>query len=337
MQSLQPVQRPRQNFIGSLCLWLGLFLLNCTGVFTSARADLQFDVFVGFGTGVADGVVPESSWFPVVIEVYNDGPSFNGVIELSNGAFNQGQDRLLAMELPNGTRKREILPVYAANRYNSSWDARLRDKRCKERSEQLNLKPRKQIVQESVLLAALTRTVGGMPTLPEIKANRSELQPAAVRVLPELFPDNPIVLEGVDALFLHSEKALDLKVGQVNALLAWLQSGGHLIVGVEQPTHVTGNPWLRGLLPCDITGVTTKQPRGAMQEWVRREPVKSQWEGATTPPRGRQPSVVWDARTGQRLSGGAFNPGRGPLPPETNPFAQILEDEAFRSEERRVG
>ena len=97
----------------------------------SASAALQFDVFIGFGTGVADGVVPDSSWFPVVIEVYNDGPSFNGVIELSNGAFNQGQEQLLAMELPNGTRKRAILPLYAANRYNSSWDARLRDERGK--------------------------------------------------------------------------------------------------------------------------------------------------------------------------------------------------------------
>ena len=44
-----------------------------------------------------------------------------------------------------------------------------------------------------------------------------------------------------------SVKALDLNVNQVNALLAWLYGGGHLIVGVEQIIHLTGNDWLRRL------------------------------------------------------------------------------------------
>src|SRR5262245_7288 len=129
MHDLHGIQKPLRRLIGSLGLRFALLFLSCVGIVTSAKADLQFDIFVGFGTGVAEGIVPESSWFPLTIEVHNDGPSFKGVIELSSGSFNQGQERVLAIELPNGTRKREILPVYAANRYNSSWDVRLRDER----------------------------------------------------------------------------------------------------------------------------------------------------------------------------------------------------------------
>src|SRR5438046_772502 len=134
--------RQRQRLFGqvghrrSCWLWLvACWSVGCFGIVQSARADLQFDVFVGYGSGVAEGVVPEASWFPVTIEVHNDGPSFTGVIELSSGQMGQGQSRVLVMELPNGTRKREILPVYSASRYSGAWDVRLRDEKGRLRAE----------------------------------------------------------------------------------------------------------------------------------------------------------------------------------------------------------
>ena len=55
-----------------------------------ARAALQFDVFLGY-----EGIIPEASWFPVVCEIKNDGPSFTGTVELDSGVYNQGQTRRL--------------------------------------------------------------------------------------------------------------------------------------------------------------------------------------------------------------------------------------------------
>src|SRR5438034_558026 len=78
------------------------------------------------------------------------------------------------------------------------------------------------------LLGAVSRTP---PVLPEVKANSLEFKPVVARLHPNLFPDNPIALEGLDTVYLSSEKALDLKVNQINALLAWLHNGGHLVVG----------------------------------------------------------------------------------------------------------
>src|SRR2546425_8808126 len=77
-----------------------------------ARAMVRFDVFLGY-----DGIMPEASWFPVAFEIQNDGPSFTGMVEISPGQFNQNQTRLMAVELPTGTMKRFVVPVYSANRY----------------------------------------------------------------------------------------------------------------------------------------------------------------------------------------------------------------------------
>ena len=106
---------------GRLILMLLLAL-----VATGARAAIQFDVFLGY-----DGIISEASWFPVVCEVKNDGPSFTGVVEIapSAGGLMQEQVRREVVELPTGTLKRLVIPVFSSARYRSSWDARLLDER----------------------------------------------------------------------------------------------------------------------------------------------------------------------------------------------------------------
>src|SRR5206468_342467 len=76
-------------------------------------------------------------------------------------------------------------------------------------------------------------------------------------------------------IYLSTEKALDLKVNQVNALRAWLNSGGHLVIGVEQIVHLNGLDWLRELMPCELSDLTTVQSHSALQEWVRGDATRS--------------------------------------------------------------
>src|SRR5882724_7623644 len=97
-------------------LLLAIFLLSSL----AARAAIQFDVFLGY-----DGIIPEASWFPVVCEVKNDGPTFTAWIEVSSGQFNEGQTRAVAVELPTGTLKRLVIPVFSSTRYGGSWDVKL--------------------------------------------------------------------------------------------------------------------------------------------------------------------------------------------------------------------
>src|SRR5436305_1655684 len=155
--------------------------------------------------------------------------------------------------------KRFVVPVFSPSRYgyNYNWNVRLLDERGKVRAPEVQgLRQRKQNLWLCPLAGAVTRTAAGMPAMPESK-RPNELKPEVARLLPNLFPDSPIALQGLDVLYLNAEKALELKVPQVTAMLAWLHAGGHLIVGVEQVMHVNGNEWLRQLLPCELTSMTT--------------------------------------------------------------------------------
>jgi hypothetical protein len=224
------------------------------------RADLQFDAFVGY-----DQILPEHGWFPIVCELHNDGPSFNAVIEVTSGDWGGGQIRRLPIDLPTNTRKRVVIPVFSSGRL---WNARLVDSRGNVRAEQ-SASNVKVMGNHLPLVAALARTVGGMPVFPDVPNSQWSSRFVAARLQSALFPDNPLALEGIDMLYLSSEKAADLSIGQVNALVAWLQNGGHLVVGVEQISDIGGTPWLREMLPCDLTTTVNLPAHDSLQEWVQ--------------------------------------------------------------------
>lgn len=292
--------------VWALLLWLSV---------SSSWAAVRFDVFIGY-----DGVIPEASWFPVSFEIFNDGPSLNGVVEISPGQFNQGLDHRLALELPTGTTKRFTIPVFAASRAGAygTWDARLLDEKGRVRAESLGLKPRKQFSWRVPILGAVSRSSIPMPSLTEPGDRPVEWQPVIARLQPNLFPDNPIALEGLTSLYLNSEKALDLKVNQVNALLSWLYQGGHLVVGIDQVLHVNGNEWLRQLLPCELTALSHKAKHAEIREWLRSSRL---YTGVEYPYES----------SASRTDSTTAKPSRRTNTPEpvTNPYLPLTDDVAF--------
>lgn len=265
------------------------------------RAELQFEVSLGY-----DGTVREASWFPVVCEIRNDGAPFAGVIELSPGDYSRGQMQQLPVELPTGTLKRVTLPAFAQGRYPSVWTVRLLDDQGRVRAEKPTMRPRRQLGWEITLMGALSRTLAGVPTLRPIKRDQADGQPAAALLKPESFPDNPILLEGLDGIYLNSDVAISLRASQVAALLRWLDAGGHLIVAVEQIGDLSGSPWLQELLPCQPEEMRLLPQHPELHEWLRG--------GWTT-------NVLVSPR------------GRGSYSPVTadQPFADLPHDPTFES------
>ena len=283
--------------------WLAA-LLTCAA---PLRAQLIFDVFAGHGLGTADSTVTEASWFPVTCEIQNDGPSFNAIVEITGGQFGNGQTRRIAVELPTHTKKRFTIPLYCTSRYRVTVDARLlNEKGNKIIAERLGLDARTVVDWQSPLIASLSRTHGGAASLPEGVGKNSPLHPATVHLSPDLFPDNPLTLESISTLYLHSSRAIELKVPQVNALLAWVHGGGHLILGVEQPGDVNAAAWLKGFLPCSFGDVSTRKDHTELQQWLQ----------ATT---GDEPTIK--ARPGKAK----------PNQPQllANPFKQLQDDAGF--------
>ena len=306
-------------------LLFALGLLLSFGGAVTCRAALQFDVFLGY-----DGIVPEASWFPVVCEVKNDGPTFVGTVELEGGAGNQGQLRRIVVELPTGTLKRFVLPVFSTTRNYSSWDVRLYDERGKMRGEQTGLRARKQTAANTPVIGSLPRTANGAPVVRAILPQQSELQPASARFQSSIFPDNPLVLEGLSTIYLNSEKASELKVTQVNALFAWINAGGHLIVAVEQVSEITSTPWLKSLFPCDLKELQAVRQHPELQEWLRTATTLTNASYAAR----QQAAQVNRRRAGNRP--GAAPPAVREGIEANNPFSDLSDDYTFETAELQV-
>jgi hypothetical protein len=226
----------------------------------------RFDVFLGYDT-----CIREMSWFPVVCEVENRGPEFTGFIEVTGGAFNNRTTRQVPLELPTGTTKRITLPVFFESGHSSGWDVRLRDEKGRVKAEQLNMPVRRTIKSEGILIGALSRNNAWTPQFQPIKIRQKDLEPGSARFLAPLFPENPLVLQGLDALYLNSERAMDLRPAQQSAITRWTRGGGHLIVAVEAISDVNSSPWLRELVPARLTGMRTVQAHPELQAWLRSQ------------------------------------------------------------------
>jgi hypothetical protein len=251
---------------------VGVWMLGVlvAGSVAGQSGTLQFDVFLGYGgqpTGMG-GVVREAGWFPVSCEVQNLGPTFDAVFELTPGQFGRGQTRRFEVELPTNTRKRFTIPVFASGGYYGTWDARLLDSDGRVRAEWAGMRPQA-VAWETMILGALARTHGGAPRLPDLpdRETRSAQQPIAVRLSAELMPEEPIALEGLDALYLNSEKVLELRVAQGDAVARWVLGGGHLIVAVEDPAEVNAAVWLRDLVPARLGLVREMDATDATGAW----------------------------------------------------------------------
>lgn len=270
-----------------------------------ARAALRFDMFVGY-----DNVLPQGSWFPITFEVENTGPAFTAKLEVSPGSeVDPGQARTMMIELPTGTTKRFMVPVHsAASSWNSVWAARLLDEKGRKRAEQQSIRLRLQ--EPGVPLAgAVTRAAVSLPEL-KFSSGRADLQPRVARLLADILPDNPIALEGLDTIYLSSERLERLAVGQASALLAWLHGGGHLVVGIEQLNHLDGpGEWLKRVLPVEVTGLGTLADHSTLHEWLRS---RGRYDG-------RDYSFTGTTRAGRSVSA---NTAR-------NPYSDLSKDDSF--------
>lgn len=295
-----------------LPLWLGGLVLLLAAPL--AQAKIQFDVFAGYGDA-GGGVVRAGGWYPVAVEVFNDGPTFDAVIEISAGQFGS-QIQRLPVELPTNTRKRLVVPFFCASAGFLTLDARLTDRSGKLRDERLG--NRLNVVQwETPLLGALPASYGGMPAFPGDRQRRPEWQPVAARLQSEFVPDNPIAWEGLNTVYLNTAKALELKEPQVNALRSWLLGGGHLIVAVDQPADLKAAVWLRDLLPAEVESGPGQRAGRPLQDWV----VSSNW----SPQYGYAPPLP-------HLRASKKPPQKGVADPE-DPYSTLALDRDFAAAE----
>ena len=236
-----------------ICIWLSCNIVN---------AEVRFDVFMGFSGKARNG-----EWFPVTVEIENDGPTFNGEIEIKPSSFNEQSIRY-KIELPNNTRKRLSIPVFNNSSYR--WNAKLlNDGKVVSKNDNLRIDS---IPWFSKLFAAVSDQQSSGPVLPETRfknnnANR-RFSPVVVNIQADIFPDNPVTLHGLSSLYLNSKRAINFRAEQASAVSIWVRSGGHLILGVDQPSDITGTPWLRELLNTQFGLIQNLEVGPLIRDWL---------------------------------------------------------------------
>ena len=236
-----------------ICIWLSCNIVN---------AEVRFDVFMGFSGKARNG-----EWFPVTVEIENDGPTFSGEIEIKPSSFNEQSIRY-KIELPNNTRKRLSIPVF--NNSNYRWNAKLlNDGKVVSKNDNLRIDS---IPWFSKLFAAVSDQQSSGPVLPETRfknnnANR-RFSPRVVNIQADIFPDNPVTLHGLSSLYLNSKRAINFRAEQASAVSIWVRSGGHLILGVDQPSDITGTPWLRELLNTQFGLIQNLEVGPLIRDWL---------------------------------------------------------------------
>lgn len=255
-------------------VWVVLFLLQLTPM-RSHAAGLQFDVFPGYGD-----VLRQHHWCPFTFELHHEGPGFSGFIRLRDPGSNFSQS--IPIELPTNTRKRVVMPVYyqGGNIYN--WVAELVTTSGDVVEERSQFSGQQEVTPSGFVLGSVSRNISGQPDLPK-EPDRSPFLPLVGRIMTEHFPDQPLALEGLNAIYLHAAAAGKMEIPQARALNAWLAQGGHLIVAIDEPAEITAVPWLGSLIPFVPTGVASITWDGTLEKWIR-DPSEKTYPDATCDP-----------------------------------------------------
>ena len=227
----------------------------------STKAALQFDVFPGYGE-----FVRAYHWCPFTFELHQDGPDFNGFISLRDS--NSGVEHTIPIELPTNTRKRVVIPVYykgGGNLYN--WTARLVSGSGRTVEERTQFQGT-EIPWSGYLMGSVSRSFAGQPAFPK-EPSQEKYRPRVGRIQAAHFPDQPLALEGLNSLYLHASKAIELEIPQAKALSAWLAQGGHLIVAMDEPAEINSTEWLSALVPFIPNGVGSMEWDGTLEKWLK--------------------------------------------------------------------
>jgi len=226
-----------------------------------ALGGIRFDVTVGYS-----GTPAQNAWYPLTCELQNQGAaSIEAVIEIDAERNLQTASRRATVELPPNTIKRVTIPMYGS--IDGSRSIRLVDQRGKVLAEPSFISA--QSKGGRPVLGYLSRSSAGVPSFPEPPNGVNyTARPVVVRVEPELFPDNPLVLDGLACLYISSDRATALTEPQYTALIAWIQNGGHLIVGAEQTGDLTSKEWIRAMIPFEPSGPGVITAKGQLSDWI---------------------------------------------------------------------
>ena len=200
---------------------------------------------------------------PVIVTARNDGPSFEGEIRVLSGSANTGAPVYTApLSLPTGADKRVPLVVYL-----TPFSGALTVQLISEGQvvAEVNSNRMSSVGRDDLLYGIVTPAAGGLAFLETIPGSRSDAT-AAFLTLEDL-PEVSSAWDALDVLVLDDTDTSRLTAGQVDAMRAWIESGGQLVVtgGPGGPKTAAG---VAELLPATVEAVESLAALDALSEFT---------------------------------------------------------------------
>ena len=192
----------------------------------------------GYDNGYRTG-----EWFPVEVNIGNDGPDVSAVLEWSFPGQPEEQTFQRTIELPRGARKRVLLDVFAGGFVRNGL-VRLLDGSTEPARQDVTLES----FDESVFLIGMVSSdpalLNSLDAQQVVGFSNTRVRHIAASGLPE----SPAQLRGLNALFLHDIDTAALGPAQREAIGLWASQGGQLVIsgGVNAQKVASG---LADLLP----------------------------------------------------------------------------------------
>lgn len=232
-----------------------LFLLLA---FPAAQENpIQLSALAGF-----DGIYEESAPVPVFVSVRNDGAAVEGEIQVVAPA-GVGEELIYSapVSLPAGADKRVPLVVQLPP-FAGEVTVRLAGEEgvlAENGSNRLSV-----IGRDQLLYGVVSPDLGALTFLETAPGRRSDAAVAFLGLAD--LPEVSSAWNALDVLVLHDVDTSRLTVRQKEAMRAWVESGGQLVVtgGPGGPQTAAG---VADLLPVTVTGVTTVDALPALTEY----------------------------------------------------------------------
>ena len=220
-------------------------LLAQLGLAEPARAQAAITLRARVGY---DGAYRLAEWFPVVVDIANDGPDVRATLEgRLPGRFDEQVFQRL-VDLPRGSRKRVSFDVYTPG-FVRNGQLRLLDGSAELLTQDVKL----DAIDEGVFLIgvvssdpALLNSLASAQIGNFNSAHISHLAPADI-------PESVAAMRGLDAIFLHGIDSAALLPSQREALALWASLGGQLVVS-GGPGGQAAAAGLGDLLPVRAVG-----------------------------------------------------------------------------------
>jgi hypothetical protein len=231
---------------------------------TSEAGGLTMEV-----TPAYQGYFKYGEWLPVWVTLDNTGADLQAEVRVRVAGSTANSLYAVPVSLPAGAHK--VVPLYVLpNNFSHQLYAELVTGGEVLVAETITVRPQPNI---NYLIGIVGRERGALSLLQSIKIPSNRTQFLVDVTIAEL-PERSAALNTFDCLILNDVDTSGLTPDQKDALLAWVQAGGRLVIGGGAGTLQTANGLPEDLLPLKPSGVVELESLDALSKWAEAAPIR---------------------------------------------------------------